>query len=72
MTTTRQTIAERILDRLDQHHGVPARTHRGTRSLALVRRIGTPVRDGWEFKDGSEIREHGGMWDTPEGWSARV
>lgn len=74
MTTT---IADRILDNLLAGDGCAAATRLGVNRYDLVKRIATRfIKDrlgnviGWEFADGSQIENHGGGWDTPEGWAA--
>jgi hypothetical protein len=73
---TEKSIANRILDNLLSGDGCARRTRLGVDRYALVKRIGTPMRDrlgntcGWSFADGSEIEESGNGWDTPEGWAA--
>lgn len=75
MQTT--TIADRILDNLLAGDGCAVATRLGVDRYALVARIASRrIRDnlgntvGWVFADGSEIEDHGGGWDTPEGWAA--
>ena len=71
------TIANRILDNLLAGDGCAAATRLGVNRYDLVKRIATRfIKDrlgnviGWEFADGSQIENHGGGWDTPEGWAA--
>lgn len=73
------TIADRILNNLLSGDGCANRTRLGVDRIALVRRIASStIKDrlgnviGWEFADGSEIEEHSGGWDTPEGWAANA
>jgi hypothetical protein len=75
MQTT--TIADRILNNLLAGDGCAAATRLGVDRYALVARIASRrMKDnlgnvvGWVFTDGSEIEDHGGGWDTPEGWDA--
>lgn len=77
--TTSNTIADRILDTLLGGNGCATRTRLGIDRYALVRRIASStIHDhmgnviGWSFADGSEIEDHAGGWDTPEGWAANA
>ena len=78
MTSTTNTIADRILDNLLGGDGCRQRTRLGIDRRALVERIAAARRhdflnnvNGWEFADGSVIEESGTGWDTPDGWAAR-
>lgn len=73
------TIADRILDNLLSGDGCARMTRLGVDRYALVGRIASSVsRDrlgnvvGWTFTDGSKIEDHGGGWDTPDGWEANA
>ena len=76
MTTT---IADRILNNLLSGDGCARSTRLGVDRYALVGRIASSMTKdrlgnviGWTFVDGSEIEDHGGGWDTPEGWAANA
>lgn len=73
------TIADRILNNLLAGDGCARSTRLGVDRYALVARIASRrIQDGlgntvgWEFADGSRVEDHGGGWDTPEGWAANA